>query len=269
MTERVKLTIDDHVAIVTLDRPDKRNALDLPMFEALRSTGRRLMQEPGVRAVVLQGQGDHFCAGIDVSVFGSGNVAELGTMLDPLDDSPANLFQAAAYTWREVPVPVICALAGTVFGGGLQIALGADLRFAHPDARFSIMEIKWGLVPDMAITATLPRIMAVDKAKELAFTGRIVAGAEAEAIGLVTALHDDPKQAALDTARSIATQSPDAVRAIKRLLDRSVDLPVEAALRLEAELQLTVMGRPNQVEAVRANFERREPEFGDPPPGRD
>lgn len=264
MADRVLLTIEDHVATVTLNRPDKRNALDLPMFEALAATGDSLAQNAAVRAVILRGSGDHFCAGIDVSVFASGGTADLAAMLRPRAGSPANLFQAAAYTWRAVPVPVICAVTGSAFGGGLQVALGADLRFAHPGATFSVMEVRWGLVPDMAITATLLRLVAADRARELAWTGRIVSAAEAERIGLVTALHDDPAQAAADTARTIAAQSPDAIRGIKRLFDEAIDLPLAEALRLEAKIQQGVLGGANQAEAVRANLERRPAAFGPP-----
>ena len=267
MGERVLLTIENHVATVTLNRPDKRKALDLPMFEAIAATGQALAQNPDVRAVVLRGAGEHFCAGIDVSVFGSGAIDDLAGMLEPREGSPANLFQAAAWSWREIPVPVICVISGSAFGGGLQVALGADLRFAHPDANFSVMEIKWGLIPDMAITATLLRLVATDKARELAWTGRVIGAAEAERIGLVTAVHADPGQVAHETAEVIAAQSPDAIRGIKRLFDEAPGLPVPEALGLEARLQLGVLGKANQVEAVRANFEGRAPRFG--PPGAD
>lgn len=267
MADRVLLTIENHVATVTLNRPDKRNALDLPMFEALAATGESLAQNADVRAIVLDGAGEHFCAGIDVSLFGSGGMADLANMLQPRGNSPANLFQAVAYSWREMPVPVICAITGSALGGGLQVALGADLRFAHPAAKFSIMEVRWGLVPDMAITATLPRLVSADKVRELAWTGRVFDAAEAERIGLVTVIHDDPGQAAAATARTIAAQSPDAIRGIKRLFDEAVDLPVAEALRLEAKIQLGVLGGANQVEAVRANLESRAPVFGPPESG--
>lgn len=264
MAERVQVSRHEHVAVVSLNRPEKRNALDLPMFEALAETGSRLAADAEVRVVVLEGAGDHFCAGIDVSVFSSGAFADLAGMMQPREGSPANLFQAAAYAWRELPVPVICALSGSVFGGGLQVALGADIRLASPDTSLSIMEIKWGLVPDMAITATLPRIMQADKIKELAWTGRVVDAREAESLGLVTRLCEEPKQAALELAQAIAAKSPDAVRGIKRLLDRSADLSEAEALRLEAETQLAVMGRANQLEAARASVEGRAPVFTAP-----
>ena len=265
MTDRISIAIENHVAIVTLNRPDKHNALDLAMFEAIGRAGQEIAANPTVRAVVLEGAGASFCAGIDTSIFG-GDVSIGPDSWAPGAASPANLFQRAAYTWREVPVPVICAITGVAYGGGLQIALGADLRFARPDARLSVMEIKWGLVPDMAITTTALRSVRHDWLKELALTGRVVDGEEACRLGLVTAVHDDPAAAARETAAQMAAKSPDAVRAIKNLLDEAWDLGDADRLKLEARLHLAVIGRPNQVEAVAANAEGREPQFSDPTP---
>jgi len=264
MTERILLTIDDHVAVVTLNRPDKHNALDMPMFEALADVGQSLAADRTVRAVVVAGAGGNFCAGIDISIFHSADTVISAADMAPREGSPANLFQYAAYVWREVPVPVICAISGIAFGGGLQIALGADLRYARPDARLSIMEIKWGIMPDMAITTTLSRCMPADKIKELAWTGRVVDGNEACRLGMVTAVHEDPTQAARATAAQIARQSPDAIRAIKRLFDTAWDLSAPDALKLEAQLQLSLLGGRNQVEAVMANVDGRAPQFADP-----
>ncbi len=266
MTERVTVSIDDHVAVVQLNRPDKHNAVDLRMFEALAETGQRLANNAAVRAVVLDAAGANFCAGIDISIFQQADSPIGAAAMAPGAASPANVFQHAAYVWREVPVPVICAISGIAYGAGLQIALGADLRYARPDARLSIMEIKWGIIPDMAITTTLCRLMPLDKIKELAWSGRIVDGEEALSLGLVTALHEDPSQAARDAARQIAGQSPDAVRRIKRLFDSAWDLPAADALKLEADLQLELLGGANQVEAVMANIEKRAPDFTDPKP---
>lgn len=262
MTERVALSIDNHVATVTLNRPDKHNALDRAMFDALSETGEALIADPTVRAVVLTAAGPNFCAGIDTSVFSAGPSAIDPHSLQPVEGSPANIFQRAAYVWREVPVPVICAITGIAYGGGLQVALGADLRYAAPDAQLSVMEVKWGIIPDMAITTTLTRHMAVDRIKELALTGRIVAGTEACELGLVTAVHDDPRQAAQETAAGIAARNPDAICAIKHLFDSAWQLADTDALELEAKLQLSVLGKPNQIEAVKANLEGRLPEFG-------
>lgn len=262
MTERIKIDIDGHVADVCLNRPDKRNALDMEMFEALSYAGEQLASQKSVRAVVLSGAGEDFCAGIDVAMF-SKDVEFSQALTTPLAPSPANLFQRAAYAWRELPVPVICALNGVVFGGGFQIAMGADIRYAAPDARLSIMEIKWGLIPDMALSTTLRHILPVDKIKELMFSGAIFSGEEAQQLGIVTAVHDDPRGAAHDAAKNIAAKSPDAIRAGKRLINQSWQLSEADSLALEAELQARIIGRANQLEAVRANFEKRAPQFED------
>ena len=265
MSDRVRVDIDNSVATVMLNRPDKHNAVDLAMFEALLEAGDSLREESSVRAVVLHGNGRNFCAGIDVSVFGGEGIGAVGDhLMDPCERSPANLFQSAAWVWQEVPVPVIAALRGVVFGAGLQIALGADIRYASPDIQMSIMEIKWGIIPDMAISSTALHLLPGDKIKELAFTGRIVSGSEAAATGLVTSLTEDPLEAAQSLAREIAGRSPDAIRAIKRLINESWQTATPASLRREAELQLTVMGGANQIEAVAANMEKRAPNFSDP-----
>lgn len=216
-----------------------------------------------MRAVVLRGEGDNFCAGIDTSVFDESHAADLRELMQPQADSPANFFQRPAYVWREVPVPVICAIRGYAFGGGLQIALGADLRFATPDARLSIMEVRWGLIPDLAISTTARNVVAADRLKELAFSGRIVSGEEALGLGLVTALHPDPYAAAMLMATEIAGRSPDAIRGMKRLFNEGLDVPEAEALALESRIQSGIMGQPNQREAVLANIEKRKPDFRD------
>jgi enoyl-CoA hydratase/carnithine racemase len=262
MSDPLTINIDDHVATVTLNRAAKANAVNLEMFDALHEAGRELAEDQSVRAVILAGAGDNFCAGIDVSLFQGGFDFQASAM-QPVGDSPANRFQLAAYVWRELPVPVICAIHGVAFGAGLQIALGADLRYARPDASLAIMEVKWGLVPDMAITTTLRDILPADKVKELAWSGRPVSGEEALAMGLVTALHDDPLAAAMEAATAIRVKSPDAIRAMKRLFNSAWRLTDAEALALEAELQLGVMGKKNQQEAVMANLQKRAPEFDD------
>lgn len=263
MSTRVQTSIDNHVAEVLLNRPEKHNALDMEMFDELAAAGERLSAERSVRAVVLAGAGDNFCAGIDLSIF-----SDPGDAIDPASMAPqagshANRFQRAAYAWREIPVPVICAIRGVAFGGGAQIALGADLRYAAPDAKLSIMEIRWGLIPDIAISVTASNLLRDDQLRELAYTGRVVDGDEAEQLGLVTAIHDDPLRAARDTARLIAGRSPDAIRAMKTMFNERRDLDDAQSLALEARLQSGIIGRRNQLEAVRANIEDREPEFED------
>ena len=263
MTERVTISIEDHVAVVTLNRPDKHNAVDLKMFEALAHAGSKLAKNRTVRAVVLEGAGPSFCAGVDLDIFQQSDSPISGEAMSPGEDTPANFFQHAAHVWREIPVPVICAIHGIAFGAGLQIALGADLRYATAESRLSVMEIKWGIIPDMAISTTLPGLMATDKIKELAWTGRIVQGDEACALGLITAVHENPSQVARDTAQIIAGKSPDAICAIKALFDEAATLTIQQALQLEARLQLSLLGGPNQVEAVMANLEKRDPDFRD------
>jgi enoyl-CoA hydratase/carnithine racemase len=261
--ERVKVSVADHVAVVTLTRPERHNALDVPMFEAIIATCERLQREPGVRAVVLHGEGPSFCSGLDVmSVMAAGDGLE--GLVAPLRGQVPNWFQRAAYEWIRVPAPVIAAIHGNCLGGGLQIALAADIRFATAGAKLSVMEVKWGLVPDMSITRTLPRLVGIDVAKELTYTGRIVSGEQAASLGLVTHVHEDPLAGALELAHSIAGRSPDAVRAAKRLFDSAWSGPAEETLRLEAELQLGLIGSPNQIAAVSAGVTKQPAEFVDP-----
>lgn len=263
MSNVLTISVKDHVAQVTLNRPEKHNAVNLDLFEALGAAGEQLATDRSVRAVVLCAAGDHFCSGIDTSIFSQADAGIDASSLAPGESSPANFFQRAAYAWRELPVPVICAINGVAFGAGLQIALGADLRYARPDARLSIMEVKWGLIPDMAISTTLRDLLPIDRVKELAWSGRILSGTEALQLGLVTAVHDDPVAAALDTATEISGRSPDAVRSMKRLFNRAWQMSEAEALALEATLQAALLGSPNQTEAVMANVERRRAVFED------
>ena len=261
--ERVAIEIADHVAVVTLTRPEKHNALDVAMFEAIAGAAERVAVEPGVRAVVLHGEGPSFCSGLDVAgVMASQPSSD--ALMAPLREPVPNWFQRTAHRWLEVPVPVITAIHGHCLGGGLQIALATDIRFATPDSKLSVLEVKWGLIPDMAITRTLPRLVGIDVAKELAFTGRIVSGAEAGELGLVTHVVDDPLEAARSLAAEVAGRSPDAVRAMKRLLDESWTGSVQETLRLEADLQLGLLGTPNQLKAVRAGMLKEPAQFTDP-----
>jgi enoyl-CoA hydratase/carnithine racemase len=261
--ERVRISVDDHVAVVTLARADKHNALDVEMFEAIIAAAERMRSEPGLRAVVLHGDGPSFCSGLDVASIMSAQ-ANGGGGFDRLTDEAPNWFQRTAYDWIRVPVPVITAIHGVCYGGGLQIALGADIRIATADARLSVMEIKWGLVPDMSITQTLPRLVGIDVAKELTYTGRVFSGTEAQSLGVVTRVADDPLAEALALAREIASKSPDAVRAAKRLFDESWTGTAAETLALEASLQRTLIGSPNQVAAVTAGFTKQPAEFADP-----
>jgi enoyl-CoA hydratase/carnithine racemase len=261
--ERVAIEVSDHIATVTLTRPEKHNALDVAMFEAISAAAERLVHEPGVRAVVLHGEGPSFCSGLDVAGV-MANQPGSDDLMAPLHEAVPNWFQRPAYRWSEVPVPVIAAIHGHCLGGGLQIALGADIRFATPDAKLSVLEVKWGLIPDMAITRTLPRLVRIDVAKELAFTGRMLSGREAHELGLVTHVVDDPLTAARELAQDIAGRSPDAVRGMKRLFNEAWSGSADETLRLEADIQLGLLGTPNQLEAVRAGMLKEPAQFTDP-----
>jgi len=266
MSDRIVVSFENGVADVRMSRPDKLNALDAAMFQALAETGQSLAQDPSLRCVVLSGEGRGFCAGLDVMSFArpSDSDAPRMNLLDRAPGSVATHAQSAADVWRTLPVPVIAAVHGVCFGGGLQIALAADIRLVTPDARLSVMEIKWGLVPDMTGTQTLRRLVRLDIAKELTFSGRIVSGAEAAEIGLATRVCDDPIAEATQMAAAIAGRSPDAIRAAKHLLEQSGLVDLETGLRLEAELQGQLLGSPNQIESVKANVEKREPRYRDP-----
>ncbi|MBV9996197.1 MAG: crotonase/enoyl-CoA hydratase family protein [Caulobacteraceae bacterium] len=266
--DRVTITIEAGVADVRMVRTDKMNALDEAMFEALVTAGERLKSEKGVRAAVLSGEGRAFCAGID-----TGNLKRRaenggGTLLShgfaPRTHGLANRSQYAAWVWREVPVPVIAAVHGVAFGGGLQIALGCDMRFVTPDARLSVMELKWGLVPDMSGTQTLVGLAREDVIRDLVYTARIVSGEEALALGLATRVCADPRAEALAAAREIAGKNPHAIRAAKRLINEAALAGPAKGLLAESVEEDALAGSPNQVEAVKANFENRPPAFIDP-----
>src|SRR5580692_1970094 len=269
MEKRVSVSISEGVADVRLVRADKMNALDAAMFDALVATSARLSGEKAVRVVVLSGEGRAFCAGLDMGRFAAmkekgGNGIADGEKRDlaARTHGLANHAQQAVWGWRQLPVPVIAAIQGVAFGGGFQLALGADIRFLTPDARMSIMEIKWGLVPDMAGTPILASLVRDDVLRELTYTGRIFSAQEAMSYGLATRICDDPRASALEVAREIAGKSPEAIRAAKRLLNNLAVDPGPALLAESVE-QMKLMGSANQLEAVRANIEKRTPRFDD------
>ena len=261
MADRVIVNRHGGVADVRLNRPDKLNGLDSAMFLQLAQAGRDLADDGSLRAVVLSGEGRSFCAGLDFASFLGENDAP--DLLSRREGEVATMAQAAAYVWHTLPVPVIAALHGHVYGGGLQIALASDIRFAAPDAKLSVMEIKWGLIPDMTGPQTLRRLLPLDVIKELVFTGRIVSGEEAKTLGLVTHLSEKPHEDAMALAEEIALKSPHAIRSGKRILNESGDLDADKVLRLEVGLQKKLLGSPNQMEAVSANMEKRTPNFQD------
>ncbi|MEP5569732.1 MAG: crotonase/enoyl-CoA hydratase family protein [Halioglobus sp.] len=260
MSELVTVEINNHVAHVRLNRPEKMNALSWPMFEAITATGRELSINKDVRAVVLSGEGRGFCAGLDLENFASGDLND--NFFGPgRGGFWPNYYQSPAYVWKSMPVPVICALHGVAYGGGFQIAMGADIRIAHPDSKLSVMEIKWGLVPDMSASQTLRDLVRLDVAKELTFTGRVVKADEALSLGLVTRLEEEPIAAALAMAEDIAGRSPDAITYGKYLLDHGWHGNDTDGLRLEEKLQGRILAQANQVEAVMSGMEGRAGKF--------
>jgi enoyl-CoA hydratase/carnithine racemase len=270
MSDRVTITIEGGVADVRMNRPDKRNALDNAMFAALVEAGESLKHEASLRAVVLSGEGASFCAGLDFGSFqqmAGGDAAKMqgdGAVGHIPDGRITHTGQQACWVWQEVPVPVIAAVHGHALGGGLQIALGADIRIVHPATKMSVLEVKWGLTPDMTATWVLPRIVALDVAKELTFTGRMVSGEEAVRLGLATRTSETPRDDALALAAEIATKSPHASRGAKRLLNAApLNDPATQFAMERAEIG-ALIGSPNQVEAVMAGFENRPPQFTDP-----
>lgn len=264
MTEdRVLLSVGDNgVAEVRLNRADKMNALDPAMFDAIIDAGETLRTTPGLRAVVLCGEGRAFCAGLDLGSFAAGG-SEPTRELAERTHGNANRAQEAAMTWRKCPVPVIAAVHGICFGGGLQIASGADIRVVHPDTRMAIMEMRWGLVPDMGGYALWRSLVRGDVLRELVYSNREFTGVEAAALGLATFVEPDPLGRARAIAGEIASRNPEAIRAAKRLFDVMDDQPVDAILLAESREQDGVIRKPNQVEAVMAGMEKRAPVFRD------
>ncbi|MEZ5243879.1 MAG: crotonase/enoyl-CoA hydratase family protein [Acidimicrobiales bacterium] len=276
MSERVTIDVVAGVADVRMDRGDKMNAMDGKMFAALVEAADELATDTAVRAVVLSGNGPSFCAGLDFSGFqamagGSDDGGEEGATstgsIGRLETGRAHvthLAQQAVWGWHELPVPVIAAVHGVAFGAGCQLAVGADIRLVSPDVRMSVLEIRWGLSPDMTITSLLPALIGADRAKELIWTGREVNGPEAVEIGLATHVADDPHAAAMELAATLASKSPDAVRAGKRLVNRAVGLDLNAQFQAERDEIGALIGSPNQVESVQAFFEKRPPVYIDP-----
>jgi enoyl-CoA hydratase/carnithine racemase len=272
MSDRVSITLSDGVADVRMTRADKRNALDGAMFSALAAAGKRLISEPGLRAVVLSGEGTSFCAGLDFSSFqamSSGATAEAAA--SATDGNPGamesgritHLAQQVCWVWQEVPVPVIAAIQGHALGGGIQIAMGADIRIVHPDTQMSVREVHWGLVPDMTGTLMLSQLVRADVAKELTFTARVFDGREAHSLGLATRLSDSPYDDAMAMARDIAGRSPSAVRGAKELFNGLLHAGAAHQFAEERRVIGGLIGGHNQVEAVMANFEKRPANFVD------
>lgn len=260
MNDTISYQLENGIATVTLNRPEKMNALNQDLFEALIAAGEAIKADNSVRVVILHGAGKAFCAGLDMDLM----KATSDTDLNERTHGISNLFQQAAWIWHELPVPVIAAVHGTCLGGGLQIMAGADIRYIHPDTKLSIMEMKWGIVPDMAGTQLWSTYVREDIIRELTYTARLFSGHEAGEYGFATRLSEDPLAVAQASAEQIASKNPDAIRAAKRLINNQRQPDFAAGLLAESAEQTSLMNTPNQIEAVTANLERRAPKFSDP-----
>ncbi|MDX1450928.1 MAG: crotonase/enoyl-CoA hydratase family protein [Oleiphilaceae bacterium] len=247
--DRVTLNIKDDIAYITLSRPDKLNALDFAMFQGITAAAKKLQKNKKVRAVILQGEGRAFCSGLDVKNMLSNPVAAIKLLIKP-GRKASNLAQDVSILWRELPIPVIAVTHGKCWGGGFQIALGADFRYSSPDCEFSIMEAKWGLIPDMGGSVALRELGRIDVVKELAMTARVIDATTAHQLGLVTHVYEDPLKEAVTFAESIKQRSPDAIAATKTLFNSSWISTIRQALNWETKLQRKLIGRYNQRTAV-------------------
>lgn len=259
---RVTLEVTDHIAHVQLNRPEKRNAVDPEMFEALIATGQEVAASQA-RAVVLSGAGEGFCAGIDIGSLGGMIGKDIEAMIMPRTHGggTTNQWQEVAMIWHRLEVPVIAALHGVCFGAGLQIALGADVRIAAPDTRLAVMEMKWGIVPDMGGMVLLPRLVRSDVLRKLVYTAAPIDAAQAERWGLVTEIAEDPLAAAFALAEDIAGKSPKAIRAAKALISIAEQENAEAVLLAESRFQAGLIGSKEQMEVIAAQFAKRAPVF--------
>ena len=269
--DAVVYTVIDGVADVRINRPDKLNAVNQAVFKGLGDVGEAIAADNSVRAVVLSGEGRGFCSGLDFSSFqsmasGDGMRDNSGEQFVPERkgvDGIVNMGQWACYVWTTLPQPVIAAVHGPAVGAGIQIALACDIRIVAPDAKLSVLEIRWGLVPDMTGTQMLPRLVGLDVAKELTFTGRMISGTEAKELGLATRVSDNPREDALELAREIAAKNPYAIRGAKVLLNNAGQWSLAEGFKTEERTMGSLIGSPNNVEAVTAYFEKRDPKFAD------
>ncbi len=259
MNDTLIYEVNDGIAIVTLNRPDKMNALSLDLFNALIETGEAIKKDKRVRVVILNGSGRAFCAGLDMELMMSGGASDLA----PRSHGMCNLFQQAAWVWHEVTVPVIAAVHGTCFGGGLQLITGADMRYLHPETKLSIMEMKWGIIPDMAGSQLWSAFVPEDIIRELTYTARVFSATEALDYGFATRLTHNPLDDAMETALQIVNKNPQAIRAAKRVINQQRHVTQAEGILAESVEQMKIMGTPNQMEAVMANMQKRAPKFTD------
>ncbi len=262
-SERISIDLADNgVAQVRFTRGDKMNALDPAQFDAILAAGEELRSLKRLRAVVLSGEGRAFCAGLDTASFAAAAQGEARALAERTHGN-ANRAQEAAMTWRKCPVPVIAAVHGVCFGGGLQIASGADIRVVHPATRMAVMEMKWGLVPDMGGYALWRGLVRDDRLRELTYSNREFTGEEARELGFATLLEDDPLARATALAETIAARNPEAIRGAKRLFRVMHEEGEDAILLAESREQDAIIRQPNQIEAVMAEMQKRPPEFTD------
>ena len=255
---RISVTYENHIADVRLTRSDKMNAVDQEMITAIIAAGEEITASDA-RVVVLSGEGHAFCAGIDIGSLGQMIGVDPAGQLMPRThgNGTTNQWQEVAMIWARLPIPVIAALHGPVFGAGCQLALGADIRIAGPDTKIAVMELKWGIVPDMGGMVLLPKLVAPDVMRKLTYTATPVLADQALAWGLVTELADDPLAAAMELATEIAGRSPSATRAAKRLMTLSETASDTEILLAESQEQAALVGTPEQMEVVVATFQKR------------
>jgi len=259
---RVKIEIDKHIAVVTFNRPEKMNALDPAQFSAIIEAGEKVRKDPSVRVVVLNGAGRAFCAGLDIASLNTGNEVTDNPLI-PRTNGIANTWQYAAWVWRELPVPVIAAVHGVAFGGGLQIMLGADIKYIKADTKLSVMEMKWGLIPDMAGTQLMYHSVRDDIIRELTYTNRVFSGTEAVSYGFATHVSETPLEDAMKLATEIASKSPSAVVKAKKVLNAAPYLNRADGLLMESVEQDGIIKKKNQLEAVFSSMQKREGNFED------
>jgi enoyl-CoA hydratase/carnithine racemase len=252
MSESPRILVEkkDHIAYVYMNRPEKHNGLDMPMFKEMVKASKEIRKDRNIRAVILSGNGPSFCAGLDFS-YVSKNPTFVPKVFLKLPWTRMNLAQRIAHCWRDVPVPVISVIHGNCFGGGIQIALATDYRIAKEDANLSIMEMKWGLIPDMSAMVNISRLTRIDIAQELIMTGRQFSAKEAFEYGLISKLSDDPMKDAEELASTIAEKSPDAIAASKYLLKKTWKADTRIALLWERLVQFKLLGRKNNQIAVK------------------
>lgn len=257
----VEMNIDGAIATIRLNRPDKQNSVNAQLLMELSAYGKQLKANKDIRAVIIVGNGASFCSGMDLKGIMAGGVMSKIMAFLPLWKPFRNRYQEVSLVWRSLSVPVIAAIHGNCFGAGLQIALGADIRFAEPNAQLSIMESQWGLVPDMGGTVLLRELLAKDVAMELTLSGRVFDAREAQRLGLVTHVTFDPLGDSRALALEFSQRSPDAVAAAKKLLIGAWSASESRALTLERLWQRRVIGKRNQAISVRRRLQKSQEDY--------